>query len=332
MTPILDSAALSSDLDANNFRILNLGKLLPPPPNLVGINDPVMSNARQIPDGSVTNDSVAVTAGITQDKLLLDGSIPTPWLGTGSNQAAQGDLVERGSNKDIPNGYAGADDNGLIPEGVLNPGIAAGSANTVYLMMPPELPISSGNPIKDSDTFVVDWADVPNESWFGVTGFESSLLSSVKPGFLVSRIPLSLIPGLDASKVTSGVFNQERFPVCIGLGVDHSLGFVPDPGQYGDSHDYLGRDMEWHTFTQNQSYQPTVPDVLIQINSDNSVTIRSTLKGSTLFYRTGANFVRATPGTSDVKITLPILINNFVQAYASKPGYNNSPIASLVIP
>lgn len=96
--------------------------------------------------------------------------------------------------------------------------------------------------------------------------------------------------------------------------------------------------MKWHVFSGDISYQPVVPNVQIAINYMDaqgrfSVTIRSILKKSVLFYRVnGGNFTEVQiGGLSDNHITLMVEQDDFVEAYASKAGYNNSPISSLLI-
>src|SRR4029077_12677742 len=142
-------------------------------------------------------------------------------------------------------------------------------------------------------------------------------------------------------KFTTGVFDTDRLPVAVGLGPDHQGGIVPDPGLDGRAGDYLGRDMQWRPFVQEIAYQPRVPNVLITnvfpvsdtgpfslASSHFSITIHSNLPGSFLFYRVnGGIFLEV---HSDSK-TFVAALNDFIEAYAAKPGYNNSVIASYKV-
>src|SRR4030095_11876313 len=105
----LDNGLLESDLDCRDFDLNNVGFVDPVPPNLVSSDDPRLSDARNPLPGSVTNASVALNAGILQEKLNLNGNIPTAWLGTTSTTAARGDLAEYLAHKAQPNGYAPLD-------------------------------------------------------------------------------------------------------------------------------------------------------------------------------------------------------------------------------
>lgn len=335
MTPILENAALGSALDAQNFRILNLSRLLPVPTGLVDIDDAKLSDQRAILDGTVTDESVSVVAAIAQDKLDFNDDMPVAWIGTAANQAAPGDTVERVANKGIAGGYVALDSNGLLPSANVTAGVGAGTVNSVYLAMPSVLEVT-GNPITDSGSFTVDWADQADKSWFGVNGFIGPTPTLV-PSFITSEIPIEIVPDLDAAKFTTGTFDVDRLPVAVEMGVDHAPGAVPDPGLDGDENDYLGRDMEWHPFVQNVDYQPTVPATLITLNSyfgdDWSVTVRSILSGSTLFYRVnGGDFIEVVPiSPASISITLTLALDDFVEAYASKAGYNNSPITAFKV-
>lgn len=333
MIPILENAVLGSDLECDQKTLLNVNALDPVPSQLVAIDDPRLTDQRTPTANSVTNDSVADTAAIDQSKLSLNGSIPIAWLGAAATQAAQGDLVQFIAQKGVATGYCGLDANGKVLVGNLpTTGPQAGTVTSVEMMLPGEFSLL-GSPITSNGTFAASWVNVPDNSWFGVmTG---------KVEFLTEQIPLSLIPSLDGSKFGSGVFSVSMLPSAIGMGVNHAIGIVPDPGDgsKGQATDYLGRDMEYHHFDMDKSYQPTVPDVVIALGSyinetEAYVTIRSKLLGSSLFYALPGypSFVLVVTSDTDVHITIKMTVGDGVKAYAAKAGYNNSPVAVYVVP
>jgi hypothetical protein len=339
MTPVLENCVLRSNLDGRNFALRNFSRILPPPPPAVAINDPRLSDGRAITPGTVTDLSVAATAAIAQSKLNLNGSLPSAWLGIGANQAARGDLSERVANKGALNGYAALDSGGLIPPANVATGAGAGKVNTVALKMPAEFTVGGTNPVTASGSFSATWNNTPDKSWFGVNGM-LTLGPSLVPSFLSGLLPTQLLPTLDASKFTSGTFTILRLPVAAGLGAAHAVGILPDPGAKGDPNDYLGRDMQWHAFKSYISLQPTVPNVHITFNSQKgalcSITISSPLAGSVLFYRVnGGVFLEVhsadSAGTASNSITLSLLAGDFIEAYASRAGYNNSAIATYTV-
>lgn len=338
MTPILQDDILGSDLDCNGFVLRNIGAMTPTPSPLVSIDDPRLSDPRAILDGSVTNDSVNPIAGIDQSKLNLGGNIPPSWIGTQSNQAAQGDLVERVANKGVPGGYAGLDANGLILSSNVTPGPQPGTVNSVGLIMPKEFTVTN-SPVQDSGDLTVQWANADAVSWFGrIEPTEiTDGVPDLTPHFVTKAIPVSLIPALDASQFTTVQFSLNVLPFAIGLGAEHAIGILPDPELNGDPNDYLGRDMKWRAFDNNIAYQPDTPPVQISVNyldasGQLSVSIRSVLKGSSLFYRVnGGTFIEVIPTGSDVVTTIMVNPSDFVEAFAAKSGYNNSVITSLVV-
>jgi hypothetical protein len=330
MTPILEDAALGSDLDCQNFNLRNVRALYPVPPGLVDDKDPVLYDPRVPPIASVTNESVSPVAGITQGKLSLNGVIPAPWLGTASGQAARGDLVELASRKGAPNGYVALDSGGKLPPSNILSTASLGTVNTVGLAMPPELDVT-GSPITSTGSFNVPWKNVPDQSWFGVHGV--GLDAVLKPSFRVDQIPLELASAISAAKFTSGVFASERMPVAV-FGTGHATGAVPDPGEFGLESDYLGRDMLWHTFAPEVLTQPTCPMPTITLDSWSDtevlVTVRSPLPGSSMFIRinTGpwhqSKIEHHNKLFPDVHDTISVQDGDVVWAYAAKSGYNNS--------
>jgi hypothetical protein len=328
MTPRIEDAVLSTNLDCQEFSILNPGRLRPVPESLVDINDPRMSDPRPVINGSVINESIAVVAEIDQFKLNFNGNTPTAWLGTGANQAARGDLVQRLSVKGSNSGYAPLDAAGLIPAANITPGVGLGSVNSVGIAMPVELTVS-GSPVTGDDTIASIWADAPPGSWLGVDPAVSD-----KPSFLTGEIPVDLVPNLDGSKFTSGVFAPETLSLAVGMGLDASAGAVPDPGEEweGDPTDYLGRDMQWHAMHADIPYQPQCAGVQITRNFKEgtkfNVTIRAMQVGSVLMYRiNNANWKEVHPVAPDIdenSIDLLLNLNDLVWAYSARAGYNNS--------
>jgi hypothetical protein len=80
MIPLLENAALVTDLDCAGHNLFRFGHFVPIPPPLVGIDDPRLSDQRLMLDGSVFDISVAVDAGIQQHKLNLNGNMPPNYL------------------------------------------------------------------------------------------------------------------------------------------------------------------------------------------------------------------------------------------------------------
>lgn len=333
MIRILENAVLGSDIDFAGFSLLNCDAFTPTPSALVDTTDSRLSDKRPVLNGSVTDDSVAWNAAIAQSKLSLDGVIPVAWIGTASTQAAQGNLYQPVSLKDALNGYPGLDANGKIPVAKLpSTGPQAGTVTEVVLMLPQEFSLT-GSPIQTNGTFTASWVNVPDNSWFG------ALFG--KPQFLTEQIPPSLIPSLDGAKFGSGTFPVAMLPVALGMGVGHAQGIVPDPGDQGKGmpNDYLGRNMEWQHFDMDKTYQPSVPPVNIFVNSYISsikawITIRSMLAKSSLFYETVGmpDFAQVVTTEDDVHISFTANVGDGIKAYAARPGYNNSPINTFIVP
>jgi len=332
MTPILEEAALGSDLDCQNFDLRNIGHMYPVPVGLVDKNDPTLYDPRVPPFASVTNDSVSPVAEISQSKLNLNDVIPPAWLAT--DGAAKGSSSEFRSRKGTPNGYAALDAAGKLLSSNVTAGAGLGTVTSVALLLPPEL--AETPPITDSGAFSPQWNDVPDGSWFGVHGV--GLDGILKPSFKVERMPPGIMPPLDASKFVTGVFPPEMLPVAVGIGADHAPGAVPDPGEIGEPTDYLGRDMEWHTFQADVEYQPTCPKPVITLDTWSKtevlVTVRSPLRDSALFIRVNTGAWKQGQVkyhgvvTEDVHDTISVNDGDIIWAYAAKAGYNNSDFAN----
>jgi len=334
MTPIVEDSILGSSLDCSGFQILNPGNVEPVPPPAVSTDDPSMTGARAVLNGSVTDLSVNAVAAIAQAKLNLTGAIPAAWLGTGPGQAAQGNLAELVSRKGQPNGYASLDSNGRLPSSAVAAGGAAGTVSQIGLQMPKEFSVAN-SPLKVAGTLAVTFSPAPATSWFGAdTDISVTSPGGLFPSFKTTDIPLPLIPNLDGSKFGSGVFPVSMLPVAVGVGsASHAKGLVPDPGDKGDSNNYLGRDMQWRSFGQVLTYQPTCASPLISMGppapSPGSYHVNvSTVKGNLLFYRVnGGAFAEA----AVFNLNLILQLNDFVEAYAAKAGWNNSSISSLTV-
>lgn len=332
MIPLLDNAVLASDLDVNNFYIRNPGMLVPAPPGILDTTDPRLSDQRNVPAGSVTDDSVSATAAIQQSKLLFNGAIPPAWLGTGNNQAARGDLAERVAGKNANGGYAGLDSNGQVLASklpALGPG--AGTVTDLKLQMPPDFSVSG--------LFTVAWQNAPNNSWFGVNG-PVGLGGTLLPTFKTTPVPANLVPSLSATKFTTGSFGVDKLPLMAGMGVGHAKGLVTDPGQgEGNVTDYLGRDAKWRSVNRNIAYQPTLPTPSIAFAAWDedlaSIRLSDAVKGCLIFYHieSMAGSPILTP-YAEVKnpSTISVAQNFTILAYAAKAGWNNSEIISFTVP
>jgi hypothetical protein len=329
MTPLLENAAMVTNLDGRFNDLLNIGAVIPPPPDLVIEGDPRLSDARAPLPGSVTNVSVAATAAIVQSKLDLNGDIPISWLGTTSGDAAQGDLAEYHFNKDQPNGYASLDGTGHLPVSELPLGGGTGTITSIGLTMPGTFGVT-GSPVTASGIISVSWNAVPDGSWFG-----NSTGSSAAPAFNTAPIPLSLVPNLDASQVTSGVFAAARIPLAVGVGAGHAPGAAPDPGATGSELDYLGRDMTYHPVPSfGPGYQPVVPSPVLAINTGPPpylVSVISSLEGVSMFYAINHPIPGAFSPVPDDGI-IELQLGQRAYCYSAKAGYTNSPLVYIDAP
>ena len=336
VTRLLENAALSTDMDCRNFEILNIGHFVPnPPPPLVAIDDPALSDQRPVPAGSVTDTSVSVTAGISQSKLALNGVIPTPWLGNSPIQAAQGNLVQFVSPKGATSGYTPLDSTGRIPSTYIPASLSSGTGSvTSVAFAPPINTALSGSPITGAGTFAVTWTGQPSPSWLGGN-------AGFKPTFLSGPVPTAFIPSLAASAFTTGVFNAALLPAAVGVGSSNAQGAVPTPGELDATahpQDYLARDLTWKSITATVAYQPQVPAVQITLVnyylSQAYVTLSNTLGGASIFYELTPDGGTTGAVIEVDKTPLTILVDQGtrIDAYAAKAGYNLSPISTYIVP
>lgn len=345
MNRLLENPKLANELDFNGFDLKNAGDFTPAPSNLVSSDDTRLTDGRPVPNDSVTDESVSPVAAIQQDKLDLDGDIPVPWLGDGSGEAAQGDLVERITNKGVAGGYAALDSNGRIATADLpTTGPDTGTLSEVGLSMPSlEFDVTVKTVNSGAGTLTAVWQDQPDNSWFGVFGPVGMVSPMDRPSFLTKQIPPSIIPDLDAAKFTTGTFPVSMFPVVVGMGVGHMQGLLPDPGltvdDTGDPTDYLGRDGTWKRVNTDNPIQPQVPNVQITLlsyfNGQARIRLYCPLKNSLIFYL-ALNPLADPPPQPYNETANPtvILVNPFytVVAYAAKAGYNNSSITNFTVP
>jgi hypothetical protein len=352
MTPILEDSELGSDLDCQNFDLLNIKSLNPIPAGLASSLGDSMDGPRMVLDGSVFDEHVAPKSdvadtpdnGIDQSKLNLNGLIPSAWftvsLEINAPYAARGDLVELITRKNAISGYAGLDANGRIAASTMTIGISPGTVNEVDLALVPEL-VAGVSQIKTSGVFNVSWVSTPDNSWLGVFGLVG-IPGVPLPKFQTTQLPVLLIPDLDATKFTSGTFPVEQLPVAVGMAaLGHQKGIVPDPGETGDPTEYLGRDMQWHHFDSGPSYQPTVPQPGMVFNTSPdkdpskppimTVTISDSIANTVLFYRVDdGDWQECHPVGSP--FILFVEGGQVIYAYAAKSGYNNSATTFLIIP
>jgi hypothetical protein len=328
MIDLIENGQLSSDLDAKDFDLNNVGAVDPVPDNLVGTDDPRLNDPRVPMPNSITDSHVSGTAAILQSKLNLNGPMPAAWMGTAANQAAQGNLAEYIANKGQPGGYAPLDGTGKVPSANLPAAIGTGTVTSVGLTMPAELSVS-GSPVTSSGTIAVAWANAPGFSWFG-----NDAVGASAPLFRTTPLPVGLIPNLDASVVASGVFAPARIPVAVGVGVSHAAGAVPDPGPSGTPSDYLARDMTYKTKpTIGPAYQPVVPNPAFSIVpgvvvGTYDVGISETVPGSLIFY----SLTGATSGFQEYSTPVNMPTATPIWAYAAKLGYNNSNVVTTTTP
>src|SRR6185437_6011413 len=134
MIRALGLGKLVTDLNGNFHRILNLGGFDPVPSDIVAIDDARLSDKRPVLDGTVTNDSVADNANISQSKLSLSGDIPSNFLGI--KQAAKGDLVQTVTGKGQPNGYAALGADRKLLTGTV-PTLGTGTLHEIDFDFPP---------------------------------------------------------------------------------------------------------------------------------------------------------------------------------------------------
>lgn len=339
MTPLIQHGELATDLNANGFLLLNVGGFDPVPSGLVLEGDPRLTDARVPLDGSVVNASVANGAAIRQNKLSLDGDIPASWLGTASNQAAQGNLAEYIANKGVANGYASLDGAGLVPVAQIPPAVGTGTITSFGLLMPGQF-IVSGTPITGAGVISVTWGNQLDNTWFG-----NKSGAPAAPQFYDTALPAVLIPDLDTSQVTTGVFDPALLPDAVGLGGSHAPGAVPDPGDGTGgalATDYLARDMSYKVFpTISPTYQPTIDDPVLTPSSNITGPQTIVFEGFGFSPSTDPNnlilFYSLTSASADF-VEVPdvgyIVLDPSatVWCYAAKTGWNNSNVVDYTNP
>ena len=351
MTPILENAGLTSDLDCQNYSLKNIRLMTPVPENLVAINDPRLTGGRMVPDGSVTDDSVNATAAIDQSKLSLNGVIPPSWV-TGvalighTPKAAAGNLAEFQSRKNVANGYAGLDSVGKVAAPHFAAGPATGSLTQIGIAVPDPYTVTPAN-ISSSGTFAVHWKTAPANMWFGSDGtLDFQHHEFIYPFYVTGDIEGGLLGGVPCSKFVSGAFPVARWPLAK-YGSVHNQGMVPDPGSTGAANMYLARDMTYKNFVVNDPavvYQPRISNPTIVLDDWDragavDITIRTRQKGAFLFYRvtpqgsSPGSFKEVLHGSTpdDIHITLTVNEHAFIEAYAAKQGYINSDIEEWTV-
>lgn len=346
MRPILQNAVLGSDLDCANLQLLNLGGFQPVPAELVSSKDPMLSDAREVLDASVVNDSISAVAQIDQSKLNLNGSMPAAWLtpvpiSAADYQAAQGSAAQPLSAKGAANGYAALDSNGLIPSAQVPHGATAGSVTSVGLTMPGRTFNVTGSPVTSVGTLAVSWVDAPNNSYLAAAPIPGGTL---RPQFITTPFRQAFIPDFDASKLTTGELGRPRLQLAL-YGATHRRGMAPDPGQFTHPMSYLARSIHYHDFSQGIPRRPDLPPPQISVIFEKgdkgfTVVVRSAVKDSVLFYRVNDDpFKEAIQSNDDnnsdvfgfSSITLTLQFGDFVEAYAAKQGYNNSGMSSYEV-
>lgn len=324
----IDNGILVTDLDANSFRILNVGSIVPPPPNLVATTDPRLTDARAPIDGSVTDASVNASAFIDQSKLNLNGNIPLTWLGLDATHAAPGNLSEYLINKGIANGYAGLDGSGKVPVGQLPNTIGTGTVTSVALAMPGDFTVS-GSPVTTTGTITVGWANVADGTWFG-----NSSGGSAVPLFNTTPVTVGMVPPLPASQITTGTLSPAILPAAVGVGPTSSSGIVPDPGPTGNTTDYLSRDMTYKPVpTIGPAYQPKVSSPILSIQGSGipmaTIQITCLTVNALLFYVLSPNTIYAEIPTSGL---VTVASGQTLSTYGARAGYTNSDISTFSQP
>jgi hypothetical protein len=293
-------AILASDLDCDGYGIRNAGAIHAL--NLVEQDDPRLYDARMMLPGSVYDLHVfppplpppppmpgdspiapppETDHRIVQSKLNLNGNCPANYLSLpppapdapSPTRAARGDLYQPVDQKGFAYGYASLDSAAKIPIGQV-PTLGGGTLRQISLKLPVELYLVSpaGADLSGAVVFNVGWSGAPALSWFGTSPLD---VTGAPPRFVRGFLPASLVPGLDGTIFTSGLFDRNRLPVAIGVGTapPHGPGMVPDPGESGDPTDFLGRDMLYHPMRTEISYQPRVTEPYVVILSMGEVAL-----------------------------------------------------------
>lgn len=348
---VLNNSRLSTDMDAQGFKILNLPADQPLPPAVIG-ND------------TITDAMVKSDAGILQSKLNLNGAIPPTWLGNSDTTAAEGDLAEYLSNKNQPDGYAGLDSGGLLSSTLFPALTGTGTVTSVAVTVADGIAVT-GSPITTNGTLAFTLTDINPVSvavdGTGGNGFITFATQSSNPtlatlklwsdsgakfsfgnntstnGFAVKFTGefLSATRIFDWPDKSDTIACLSDVPsVMVGVGGSHHTGLVPDPGPTGATTDYLARDGTWKEAVGDISYQPDVPTPTISPSTNTSgsrtITLGDSLAGVSIFYQVGGGGTG--PFTPYVGGTVTLAVSTAIYAYAAKVGYNNSAAATYTNP
>jgi hypothetical protein len=325
----LNNAILTSDMDADGHKILNLPIDQPLPPPVFG------------------------------------ASIPPTWLGTTSSTAAQGNLAEYLSHKGAASGYASLDSGGKVPSAQIPAGVGTGSVTNVSITTANGVSGTVTNPTTTPAISLSLGAISPSSTSITATngsGFialASQSVDATAPAVGGAKIWLddsgrlkfgssgTLWVGLATGLFTSAhvaafpdkngtfAYTDDVPTAMVGVGTGHKGGTVPDTGSSGDPTNYLARDGTWKTtgtFTA-PSYQPVAPTPLI-FPSTNTTGARNLtfgpngVAGSAIFYSLSAT--SDFHSYSGASASLPAGATMYV--YQAVLGWTNSAMASYTNP
>jgi len=324
----LNNAILTSDLDADGHKIINLPPDQPLPPPTLG------------------------------------ASIPPTWLGTTSTTAAQGNLAEFLSHKAQPDGYASLDGTGKVPSAQIPAGVGTGSVTSVSVTTANGV---SGTVVDASTTPAITLslgAITPTSSFISATdgsGYIQLAGQSTDPttpvvggakiwvddsgrlswgtntNWVKFAAAILTAPRVAAFPDKSGTFayTSDVPTTMVGVGGGHKGGSVPDTGASGAGTDYLARDATWKTAAtfSAPAYQPILPNCVF-FPSPNTTGARnvqiggSGVTGNIIFFGTTASTGPFTEYTG----TISLPAGSTVWSYQAKMGYTNSSIVSYTNP
>lgn len=356
MKPSLNKANLRTDLDAQGHKIINLPSDQPLPP-------------QPIADGSITDVKVHPTAAIQQSKLALTGDIPPSFLGSTGTTAVQGDLGERFSNKDQPNGYPSLDSSAKIHISQLPALAGTGTVTTVSVVTangisgtvasstttpaitlslatitPTSITIGGGggdgfitfaSQTSDPTGFATlkIWSDANEKFCFASAGINGTQGFKVKfdgPTLTADRVYHW------PDKFGTIQLDSDIPTAMVGVGGSHKGGLVIDTGASGSANDYLARDATWKsaaTFSA-PTYQPQAPtpQLFPTTNTTGARTVTigpNGLTGASLFYQVGGG---GTGPFIPYTAGVSVAAGAIIYSYSSKAGYTNSALASYTNP